>query len=88
MAGSTESGGGLRFPLLVQIAVVAAVGLYGATVVKNWSAPPTGATPPAKQQRVYAIGPGIGSNTELKSLLDEGWRVTHVATSSCSLKSY
>ncbi|MBY0514905.1 MAG: hypothetical protein K2P78_13440 [Gemmataceae bacterium] len=40
----------------------------------------------AKQQRVYAIGPGIGSNTELATLLAEGWRVTHVATSSSTVR--
>lgn len=32
MTGPRESNGGVRFPFLVQAAVVAAVGLYGATV--------------------------------------------------------
>src|SRR3712207_2880032 len=78
---SHPAGGVIRLPPLLQLALLVTLALVAATQVGSWINPGGGTAraPGHREQKVYVIGPKAGSVEDLQSLLNSGWRVTHVA---------
>src|SRR5262245_47820333 len=79
-------GGVISLSPLVQVALLLTLAVVLATQARAWINPggTGGPAPDKRQQKIFVIGPKGGSVEDLQSLVNDGWRVTHLANAGAT----